>query len=81
MFGIICPGVSEQFKTSQKTGPQLKVSSDRLVERGIERRSPGYKGSDLSTTKGRPLNSGSITKFLTVIYSARTSGHFGRFYV
>ena len=30
------------FKASQKTGPQFKVSSDRLGEPGIELRTPWY---------------------------------------
>ena len=38
------------FKTSQKMGLQLKVSSDRLVELEIELGTPGYKVGDLSTT-------------------------------
>ena len=38
------------------------------MEQGIQRRTPGYKASDLSTTPGRLLIPGSITQFLTVIY-------------
>ena len=41
------------FKASQKTGPGLKVSSNRLGEPGIELRTPGYKASELSTTPRR----------------------------
>ena len=37
-------------KTSQKTGPQLKDSSDRLGEPGIELGTPGFKTTDLSIT-------------------------------
>ena len=40
-FVVLCPGAPEGstgsgsgFQASQKTGPQLKVSSDRLVEAG-----------------------------------------------
>ena len=43
-------GISSGFKASQKTGPRLKVLSDRLGRPGIELRTPTYKGSDLSTT-------------------------------
>ena len=39
------------LKTSQKTGPQLKDSSDRLGERGMELGTPCYKATaDLSIT-------------------------------
>ena len=38
------------FKTSQKMGPQLKVSSEILGELGIKLGIPGYKVSGLSTT-------------------------------
>ena len=38
------------FKMSQKTRPQLKVPSARLVELGIKLRTPGYQASGLSTT-------------------------------
>ena len=41
------------FKTSQKMGPRLKVSSDRLVEPGIERGTLRFKASDLSATARR----------------------------
>ena len=41
VFVVLCPGAPEGstgsdsgFKASQKTGPQLKVSSDRLGEAG-----------------------------------------------
>ena len=53
-------GSGSGFKASQKTGPLLKVSSDRLGELGIEFRTPGYKVSDLSTTPQR-LRVSSIT--------------------
>ena len=46
-------GSDSGFKASQRTGPQFKVSSDRLGEPGIELRTPGYKASDLSTTPRR----------------------------
>ena len=42
-------GSGSGFKVSQKTGPQFKVSLNRLGEREIELRTPGYKASDLST--------------------------------
>ena len=54
---VLCPGAPEgstdsgsDFKASWKTGPQLKVSSDRLGELGTELGTPVYKESDLSTT-------------------------------
>ena len=46
--GSTCSGSG--FKASQKVGPCLKVSSDRLGKLGIEFETPGYKASDLSTT-------------------------------
>ena len=42
------PAVVLVFKATQKTGPGLKVSSNRLGESGIELGTHGYKASDLS---------------------------------
>ena len=53
---FLCPAESEGstdncsgLKAYQKTGPRLKVSSNRLREPGIELGTPGYEGIDLST--------------------------------
>ena len=53
--GFLCPGAPEGstgsvsgFKSSQKTGPQLQVSSDRLGEAGNQ--TPGLQGIGLSPT-------------------------------
>ena len=46
-------GFGSGFKASQKTGPRLKVSTDRMGEPGIDLRTPRYKASDLSTTPRR----------------------------
>ena len=43
-------------KNVQESGPRLKVSPDRLVEPGIEIRTPGFKASVLSTTPRRTEN-------------------------
>ena len=50
---MVCPGAPEgstesgsDFKASQKTGPRLKVSSDRLGEAEIEPTTPGLQGID-----------------------------------
>ena len=47
--GGVCTGAlkgstdsASGFKASQKTGPQFKVSSDRLGGPGIELGTPGY---------------------------------------
>ena len=47
LFVVLCPGAPEGstgngdgFRTSQKTGPRLKVSSDRLGEPGIKLMTP-----------------------------------------
>ena len=42
-------------KNFPETGPQVKFSSDRLVELGIKLGTPGYKASDLFTTPRRLL--------------------------
>ena len=49
-FVILCPGTPKGstgsgsgFKASQKTGQQLKVSSDRLGEARIEPATPGLQ--------------------------------------
>ena len=43
-----------------ETGPQLKVSSDRLMKPGIEPATPGLQGKGLSTTPQRLLRVGFI---------------------
>ena len=57
MFVVLCPRAPDDstssdsgFKASQKMGPWLEVSSDRLGKSGIELVTPGYKASKLSTT-------------------------------
>ena len=58
----LCPGTPEGstgsdsgFKASQKTGPQLKVSSDRLGEAGNRTCDPGLQDIGLSPTPRRLL--------------------------
>ena len=59
-FVVLCPGTPEGstgscsgFKASQKTGQQLKVSSDRLEKLGIEPATPGLQDIGLSPTPRR----------------------------
>ena len=49
VFVVLCPGAPEgstgsssDFKASQKTGPQLKVSSNRLGEAGYQTCDPWF---------------------------------------
>ena len=71
-FVVICPGGStgsgSSFKASQKTGPRLNVSIDRLGETRIELGTPGYKASDLSTTPRRLTKHESVEKYLHFLY-------------
>ena len=48
-------GSASDFKASQKTGPRLKVSSDRLGEPGIVPATPGLQGIGLRPTPRRLL--------------------------
>ena len=62
VFVVLCPGTPEGstgscsgFKTSQKTGQRLKVSSDRLKEAGNRFATPGLQDIGLSPTPRRLL--------------------------
>ena len=67
VFVVLCPGAPEGssssgsgFKASHKTGPQLKVSSDRLGEPEIEPATPGLQDIGLSPTPRRASFKGFI---------------------
>ena len=82
LFVVLCPGTPEGstgsgsgFKASQKTGQQLKVSSDRLGKAGNRTCHPGLQDIGLSPTPRRPLITRRVeflspSRGLQLIYSA-----------
>ena len=56
MSELVCVKPPTNSQDHVEWGPQLRISSDRLEELGIELRTPGYKASGLSLHHERSIN-------------------------